>query len=155
MTNEHWDKAFYCEAFILVPVDEIPKKDYSNRKGIMDLPVEEWKWYHFSSYFFTRYNQLMPEPHPWVNFGQLKGKIAPSLALRGNFLFKEMIDFVFRERKDYPEWKRVSLDLVCGDHHWSNHIAEAVRLQLRWKGVYIQERLIPSKGEEEEEDLAS
>lgn len=94
----------------------------------MDLPVEEWRWYHFSSYFFTRYNQFSKKPHRWVNYGELKGNIEPSLALRGNILFKKMIDHVFLNQKDYPERKRIPLDLVCGEQYWAERIAEGVRL---------------------------
>lgn len=115
----------------------------------MDIPTEEWKWHHFAKYFFTRYNQFAQKSHRWVNYGELKGKIEPSLALRGNILLRKMIDYVFLNQKDYPEWKRISLDLVCGEHYWAERIAEAVRLQELWNSPMASERSVPPEDDEE------
>jgi hypothetical protein len=119
--------------------DERQINNRSKAARLQRVPVEDWGWQDFMFYFITSHNAVMPKNHPHVGTRQwqeLKGKIEFSMRERGNVLLKEMIDWVFENYQRYPQWEKVSIDLVCGRHGWADEIADEADSRLGSKLVF-------------------
>ena len=137
-------KAIIGNGFTLIPIDSIPEKDYSKRKGWRDLTVQEWKWHHFLWYYVETYNVAMDKRHRKIQgaeFGKYKGMIERAMELRGNEVLKGMIDKLFLAKDDDPQWT-VSLDMVCGSDPRAQRFAELVE---DWGAEHYYERLVEAR----------
>jgi hypothetical protein len=120
------------EFYSFSPVDKIPINKYENKDP------EYWGWMDFFRYFEDEYTKRFG--HRWVTLKQRNSKkqvIEQSIKERGAVLYKAMIDWVFENYKDFPEWNEVHIGLVSGAHGYANMIAKAAQKQLeldkRWE----------------------
>lgn len=95
-------------------------------------------------YFILSYNAVMPQKHQHIRtkeWQELKGKLEYSIQKRGKSLLKEMMDWVLENHERYPQWKVVSIDLVCGSHAWADEIADEVEHRMANALVVMDEEL--------------
>jgi hypothetical protein len=100
-------------------------------KEIPDIVRERKKptepdWQEWERYWETKYITTLGTT-PYASFterGKNKRMILAALKLRGEELFRSMIDFVFDNHVYHPEWKYLSLSLVCGSHGFAESIAK-------------------------------
>jgi hypothetical protein len=102
--------------------------------------VEDWNWMDFFHYFEDKYTEKTGLSH-WYNMKQKnakKGVIEQSFKFWGKEFFRAMIDWLFDNYKDYPQWNDLHIGLVCGAHGWAKMIGEKTKKQIeldkRWKG---------------------
>ena len=100
--------------------------------------VNDWKWRDFYSYFDDQYAKIVGGKR-WVTAKERNSKkriIEQSYEFWGKDVFKGMIDWLFENYKDYPQWKDVHIGLICGAHGWAKMIGENAKRQLeldrRW-----------------------
>jgi hypothetical protein len=105
-----------------------------------EKPVQFWNWKDFQFYFDTEYARLIGRPVPILAKESFRKKgviISSSAKLRGNELFKAMIDWLLANYKKYPQWDLVTIGLVCGKHYWANMIADqatkSMKYQIKWE----------------------
>jgi len=94
--------------------------------------VLNWKWRDFYNYFDDQYAAVIGNV-PWTTIKQINAKkkiIEQSYEFWGKDVFKAMIDWLFDNYKDYPQWESISISLVCGSHYWAKMIAENAKKQL-------------------------
>jgi hypothetical protein len=101
--------------------------------------VKDWKWMDFYNYFDSQYVKIIGKAR-WVTIKQRNAKkrvIEQSYEFWGKDVFKAMIDWLFANYKDYPQWKDLDIGLICGSHYWAKMIGENAKLQLevdkRWE----------------------
>ena len=101
--------------------------------------VKDWKWRDFYNYFDDKYAKIVGG-NRWVTIKERNAKkrvIEQSYEFWGKDVFKAMIDWLFENYKDYPQWKEVHIGLICGSHGWAKMIGENAQKQLeldkRWK----------------------
>jgi hypothetical protein len=123
------------EYYSFSPVDKVPKKA-GNYK---DKEIECWKWLDFFNYFDDQHAKKIGKKR-WTTLKERNSRkkiIEQSCDFRGKDVFKAMIDWVFENYRDYPDWKDIHIGLVCGSHGWANMIADNAEKQLKhdqkWK----------------------
>jgi hypothetical protein len=101
--------------------------------------VDNWKWKDFYNYFDDSYNKTFGKSL-WISNKQRNAKksiIEKSFEHWGKEVFKAMIDWLFANYQDYPQWEDVGIGLICGSHYWAKMIAENAKKQLevdkKWK----------------------
>ena len=102
----------------------------TKRKLWTDISVEEWDWRHFLEYWDAMYMKtlnILPPGRPKAQYPKLRGMIEPSRQHWGNKIFKDMIDYVFTNLAYYPQWKNITISLVCGKHYWVEEISRKVQ----------------------------
>lgn len=119
--------------FNFSPVDKVPTGSYKKKEA------KHWDWMDFFYYFEDQYTKKIGG-NRWVTIKQRNSKkkiIEQSYEFWGKDVFKAMIDWLFENYKDYPQWNEVSLGLVCGSHYWAKMIAENAKKQMeldkRWE----------------------
>lgn len=100
--------------------------------------IKDWKWRDFSNYFYDSYTKKIGSP--WVSIKQRNSRktiIEQSYEFWGKEVFKAMIDWLFDNYKDYPQWEGIHIGLICGTHYWAKMIGENAQKQLaldkRWE----------------------
>lgn len=109
------------------PVDKVPPKN----KGYKTKPVSMWQWKDFYLYFSDQHTAIIGPV--WESVKQMNAKkaiIEQSYEFWGKDVFKAMIDWVFDNYKDFPQWESVGISLVCGSHYWAKHIAKEAKKQI-------------------------
>jgi hypothetical protein len=107
-------------------------KETSNSKGYKDKNIEQWTWADFLEYWDARYQVtlgIIPPARNKRDNPKFKGMIEPSREHWGNSLFKSMIDFVFSNLSVYPQWKNITIGLICGSHYWAEEISRKAQEQ--------------------------
>ena len=101
--------------------------------------VKDWKWRDFYNYFDDQYAKIIGNKG-WVTLKQHNAKksiIEQSYEFWGKDVFKAMIDWLFENYEDFPQWKEVHIGLICGAHGWAKMIGEKAQKQLeldkRWR----------------------
>jgi hypothetical protein len=122
------------EYFNFSPVEKKPAK-VGNFK---QKDVQDWKWMDFWNYFEDQYSRHCG--YHWITMKQRNSKkavIEQSYNYWGKDVFKAMIDWLFENYKDFPQWKEVNMGLICGAHYWAKMIAEKAKEQMetdkKWK----------------------
>jgi hypothetical protein len=119
--------------FGLESIEELPNTE---------KPVQFWNWKDFQCYFDAEYARLIGRPVPILADKELKKRsaiISSSAKLRGNALFKNMIDWLLANYKKYPQWDLVTINLVCGKHYWANMIADKAVKSMKYQIVYEED----------------
>ena len=100
--------------------------------------IEDWNWLDFFNYFEDKHRETIGNAH-WYNFKQRNSRkkvIEQSFTFWGKEIFKSMIDWLFENYKDYPQWEDIHIGLVCGSHGWAKMIGENAIKQMeadkRW-----------------------
>lgn len=119
------------EAFNFSPVDRVPSGTYK------DKPVDYWSWLDFYFYFENRYASNFGGRNTSIYTRNSKKKaIEKAIDVWGRQTFKAMIDWLFDNYKDHPEWKSLHIGLLCGNHNWAKMIGENAIKQMevdkRW-----------------------
>ena len=117
------------------PVAKVPKRG----TGYEDKNVEDWNWLDFWNYFRAEYLKTFKES-AWTSIkyrNSRKKIIEQSYEYYGKDVFKAMIDWLFDNYEDYPQWNEISIGLVCGSHYWAKkinkHALEQMELDRKWK----------------------
>ena len=104
------------------PVDEVPDVVRVSQTIAKDGTK---KWTYWMDYWdeqhqltFGRHSGIYKPQRP-----KYKKMIESTIELRGEELFKQMIDWVFVNYALYPKWEVITPNLVCGSHGWSNMVA--------------------------------
>ena len=122
------------EPFSFSPVDRIPtlKRQPGNYSNVA---VEAWGWMDFYDYFEDSYlDAKNAEPIRLSNRakGKWKTAIEKSYNFWGKETFRVMIDWMFDNAKDYPEWKSLDFSLLCGCHNWAKMIGEQAQKRIEF-----------------------
>jgi len=122
--------------FNIGPIDKVPK----SKQGFNDKKVEDWNWLDFWNYFESKHKEVLGKEH-WYNFQQRnakKGIIEQSYGYWGKDVFKAMIDWLYENYRQYPQWNDIHIGLVCGAHGWAKLIGQQAKKQIEldnhWKG---------------------
>jgi hypothetical protein len=120
------------DAFNFSPVDKVPIGTYK------DKDVKYWGWIDFWNYFQKKYYETFG--NSWGSVKQRNSKkkiIEQSYEYWGKDVFKAMIDWLFDNYKDYPQWSSLHIGLICGAHGWAKMIGENTKKQMeldnRWQ----------------------
>jgi len=106
----------------ITPVVKIPS--YSKKD------LKDWSWTDFYNYFEDKHTtSFYKRTASWKQRAKYKSIIEESYSRWGKDVFKEMIDYVFENYKDYP-WEDVTIGLVCGRHYWAEEIGRAAMQQM-------------------------
>ena len=95
-----------------------------------EIELKDWKWRHFQQYCDSRYQETLSRIPPGLSrkdYPKMKGIIDAAVKQWGREIFKGMIDYVFDNIAYYPKWDNPGMSLVCGNHYWSNMIANEVQ----------------------------
>jgi len=116
------------------PVDKVPPKN----KGYKNKSVGMWQWRDFYNYFSDKHTVVIgpfSEAPKIVN--ARKAVIEQSYESQGKDVFKAMIDWVFDNYKDFPQWETVGINLICGAHYWARYIGakakEQIEVDKKWE----------------------
>jgi hypothetical protein len=110
------------EAYSFSPIDKLPDK--KTPTGYFRKPIENWGWQDFLEYFDDSYKDEFKVASPlqfagWQARTAYKSRIESAYQFWGKAVFRHMIDIIFDIYKDYPEWGEVTINLICGTHHWA------------------------------------
>ncbi len=92
--------------------------------------VIDWTCNDFIFYFIHCYNGVMVRNHPnipdaeWQYHAKL---VERTMRIRGNYVLRAMIDWVFEHYKEHPEWDEVRIGLVCGTSPLAEQIVQEIR----------------------------
>ena len=112
--------------FPITPVDTVPKPA-GNYKG---KAIEDWTWKDFQNYFDDSYAQKFNSRPPSYSLKVRPNQIKNSLNLRGNVLFKAMIDWLISHPHYSSQWYTISLNLCLGNHNWAIEISQKANKKL-------------------------
>jgi hypothetical protein len=109
----------------LIATKNVPKPD-GNYKG---KDIEDWSWKDFQNYFDDRYSMKFNHRAPSYKTPVRSAQIKKSLGLRGNVLFKAMIDYLIDSPKRL-EWNVITMNLILGNHSWAIEIAQLAQKRI-------------------------
>ena len=91
---------------------------------------KEVSWTRYLKYWNSAYKKAIGTPSGLNSKQQnnYKKMIEYSVEQWGEDTFKKMIDWVFENYQNYPQWNSISMSLICGSHYWSSYIAQRVQL---------------------------
>lgn len=103
-------------------VEKIPEK----MGNFKDKSVNDWTWLDFFNYFEAQKFQKTPIRNSCSlrERNSRKKTIEKAMETWGRQTFKAMIDWLFDNYKDHPEWKSLHIGLLCGNHNWAKMIGE-------------------------------
>lgn len=123
---------------LVIPMSEFHFNEHPEKKDKKGIPtnVEKWTWKHFVQYYDTLYSEYTNRVKPGRDYRdnmKLKVMTESSISRWGKPLLKEMIEWLFRNYKDYPQWDLANPSLVMAKHGWSNMIADKAQQVLESK----------------------
>ena len=126
-----WHRFAMSDTDIYDQMFKTPKAEKTVKaKQYTEVELEDWTWINFVQYWNHRYHKTLGILPPGLGkreMGRLKGTIEPSLEHWGNEIFRDMIDYVFDSVAYYPQWKNLTIGIICGNHYWVQEISRKVQ----------------------------